>query len=91
MATVTVPAKSQTAAERVEAGRVALARGAWDVARALFQAAASMEETPDALKGMSWAAWWLNDAPVMFEARARAYRAYRARGDRLGAARMAPG
>jgi ATP/maltotriose-dependent transcriptional regulator MalT len=89
MAGVTVPAKSQTAEERVEAGRVALARGAWDEARVLFEAAASMNETPEALEGLSWAAWWLDDAPVMFEARERAFRAYRARGDRLGAARMA--
>lgn len=47
------------------------------------------EETPEALEGLSWAAWWLNDAEVLFDARERAYRMYRSREDRLAAARMA--
>jgi ATP/maltotriose-dependent transcriptional regulator MalT len=46
-------------------------------------------ETPEALEGLSWAAWWLDDAQAVFDARERAYRLYRQRGDRARAARMA--
>lgn len=35
------------------------------------------------------AAWWLDDAPTIFESREQAYRLYRERQDKLGAARMA--
>lgn len=35
------------------------------------------------------AAWWLNDATVIFDARERAYRLYRERKDRRGAGRVA--
>lgn len=73
----------------MEAGQEALTRGAWVEARAYFEAALEGEETPEALEGLSWAAWWLSDAPVTFDAREHAYRLYRARGDRRGAARMA--
>ena len=47
------------------------------------------EETPEALEGLSWASWWLSDAPATFDSRERAYRLYRARDDRRGAARLA--
>lgn len=70
-------------------GRQALARGDWEGARACFQTALANEEVPEALEGLSWAAWWLNDQDTLFDARSRAYSLYRARGDRLGAARMA--
>jgi len=76
-------------AGRVEAGRAALARRAWEEARAVFGAVVSEAESPEALEGLSWAAWWLNDATVMFDARERAYRRYRSLGDRRGEARMA--
>ena len=39
-------------------------------------------ETPGAFEGLSWAAWWLDDAETVFAARERAYRLYRERGDR---------
>jgi len=38
---------------------------------------------------LSWSAWWLDDAEAVFDARERAYRLYRKRGDAVGAARMA--
>ena len=73
----------------LRAGRAALARGAWAEARASFEAALGEEETAEALEGLSWAAWWLDDVDACFDARERAYRAYRAAGDLRGAARMA--
>ncbi len=46
-------------------------------------------ETPGAFEGLSWAAWWLDDAETVFAARERAYRLYREQGDAADAARMA--
>jgi LuxR family maltose regulon positive regulatory protein len=54
-----------------------------------FEQAAAAEETPEAFEGLSWAAWWLDRPEVLFDARERAYRLYRKRGDAAGAARMA--
>ncbi|MGH2520964.1 MAG: LuxR C-terminal-related transcriptional regulator [Anaerolineales bacterium] len=73
----------------MNAGRQALARCAWDEARARFEAALRGEETPEALEGLGLAAWWLDDATVTFDARERAYQLYRQRGDGQGAARVA--
>jgi LuxR family transcriptional regulator, maltose regulon positive regulatory protein len=79
----------EAAEDRVEAGREALARGAWEQARELFQVAVDRQETPEALEGLSWAAWWLNDADAVFATRELAFRRYREAGDPRGAARMA--
>ncbi|MGH7730953.1 MAG: LuxR C-terminal-related transcriptional regulator, partial [Candidatus Eiseniibacteriota bacterium] len=46
-------------------------------------------ETPEALEGLGWSAWWLDDAETTFSARERAYRLYRKRGDPGSAARVA--
>jgi LuxR family transcriptional regulator, maltose regulon positive regulatory protein len=73
----------------VEVGYEALAQGAWEEARARFEAALEEKDTPEALEGLSWSAWWLDDAEAVFDARERAYRLYRQRGDATGAARMA--
>ena len=54
-----------------------------------FRRAVAAEETPEALEGLSWAAWWLDDGDGVFAARERAYRLYRRRGD--AAARGAHG
>ncbi len=70
-------------------GRDALAHGRWDVARAAFERALAAEETPASLEGLGMAAWWLDDARAMFDARARAYQLYRRQGDRRGAGRVA--
>jgi len=70
-------------------GWAALAEGRWDDARRAFERALADEERPEALEGLSWAAWWLDDAPTVFDARLRAYALYRRRGDAAGAARMA--
>jgi LuxR family transcriptional regulator, maltose regulon positive regulatory protein len=70
-------------------GSRALTEGRWEDARAAFESALIESETPEALEGLSWAAWWLDDAAAVFNARERAYRLYWARADAAGAARMA--
>jgi ATP/maltotriose-dependent transcriptional regulator MalT len=87
---VSMSVKSEhTAPDLVSAGWMALENGAWEEARTLFESALRQEETAEALEGLGWVTWWLNDAPVTFEAREHAYRLYRDRGDDQAAARMA--
>lgn len=77
------------AARTPEAGWAELAAGRWQAARKLFEVALEDEDTAEAWEGLSWAAWWLDDREVVFEARERAYQLYRARGDCENAARVA--
>ena len=74
---------------RAGRGWSALASGRWAEARRNFLEMLDADETPEALEGLSWAAWWLDDAEGSFESREAAYRKYRARGDAGDAARMA--
>jgi LuxR family transcriptional regulator, maltose regulon positive regulatory protein len=83
------PPTQPRSAASLQVGYEALTRGAWEEARARFEAALEEEETPQALEGLSWSAWWLDDGEAVFDARERAYRLYRKRGDATGAARMA--
>src|SRR5919109_3155173 len=78
-----------TAPDPLTAGWAQLGRGEWEAARSSFEYALAVDETPEALEGLSWAAWWMNDADTMFKARERAYAAYRSSKDPRGAARMA--
>jgi hypothetical protein len=39
---------------------LALARGAWEEARSAFERALQADESPEALEGLGWAAWWLD-------------------------------
>jgi hypothetical protein len=55
----------------------ALLRGAWEEARACFEAALAEGESPEALEGLGTAAEWLVDVDTLFAARERAYRLYR--------------
>ena len=74
----------------VAAGRAALDRGDWEAALHAFESLPAGEaEQPEALEGLGLAAWWLDLGDTVFDVRERAYRAYRERGDALGAARMA--
>jgi ATP/maltotriose-dependent transcriptional regulator MalT len=75
--------------ERLREGNAALARGAWAEARAIFERELETRETVDALEGLSWAAWWVEDVPVCLEARERAYRLSRREGDMRRAAMLA--
>jgi LuxR family transcriptional regulator, maltose regulon positive regulatory protein len=70
-------------------GWLALAAARWEDAREAFGAALREEELPEHLEGLSWAAWWLDDARTVLDARLRAYRLYRRRNDPASAARMA--
>jgi LuxR family maltose regulon positive regulatory protein len=71
------------------AGLGELREAHWEAARERFQAALELEETPEALEGLSWAAGWLDDGDAVFAAREGAYRLYRRRADAAAAARMA--
>jgi LuxR family maltose regulon positive regulatory protein len=73
----------------IQAGWAELAVGRWAAAKTAFTEALAADETPEGCEGLSWAAWWLDEAETVFEARERAYRLYRKRGDPGGAARMA--
>jgi ATP/maltotriose-dependent transcriptional regulator MalT len=77
------------ARDHLRSGREALAGGAWEQARASFEAALALDESAEAWEGRSWAAWWLDDVARCLDARERAYRTYRRDGDSRGAARMA--
>lgn len=83
------PAAERSAIDPLASGWEALARGAWEEAHAFFQQAVSRSETAEALEGLGFAAWWLNDATTAFQAREQAYRRFHARGDLRGAARVA--
>jgi LuxR family transcriptional regulator, maltose regulon positive regulatory protein len=75
--------------ERVQEGNAALARGAWAEARAIFEQELEAHESVDALEGLSWAAWWVEDVPTCIGARERAYRLSRREGDLRRAAMLA--
>jgi ATP/maltotriose-dependent transcriptional regulator MalT len=70
-------------------GRVALERGDWAEAKHAFEAVLSEKESADALEGLGMAAWWLDEADVVFNSRERAYKLYLDGGDRRSAARLA--
>jgi DNA-binding NarL/FixJ family response regulator len=83
------PNVNPSLAAELDAGRAALAQGAWEDARAHFRAVTRHRTDPEALEGLGLAGWWLDDAATVFDARQRAYQAYRERNDDLGAARVA--
>jgi len=70
-------------------GRAALLRGAWRQARARFEEALALEESPAAYEGLGVAARYLLDAETAVTAHERGYRLARERGDTAGAAKLA--
>jgi ATP/maltotriose-dependent transcriptional regulator MalT len=70
-------------------GQAALERGDWPAAKQAFELSLQQGDDPEALEGLGLAAWWLDLAEVVFDARERAYRGYLERDDRAAAARMA--
>jgi DNA-binding CsgD family transcriptional regulator len=66
-----------------------MARGAWAEAHAAFAQAVAANESPQGLEMLGLAAFWMEDADACIAARERAFRLYRAGGDRFGAARAA--
>lgn len=75
--------------QHLDAGQQALNAGDWHAARDHYQAAVDVCLSAKALEGLAQAAWWLDDAPVVFECHERAYRLYRQQDDQLSAARVA--
>lgn len=73
----------------IEAGRAALARGAWALARERFAAALAVRETPAAYEGLGMAARYELDATAASNAHENGYRLARARDDAAAAARLA--
>jgi LuxR family transcriptional regulator, maltose regulon positive regulatory protein len=82
-------AAKETPSGPLALGWAELSEGRWGAARAFFEESLADEETPEAFEGLSWAAWWLDDARVVFEARERAFRQYKETGQPASAARMA--
>ncbi|HEY6050886.1 MAG TPA: helix-turn-helix transcriptional regulator, partial [Thermoanaerobaculia bacterium] len=73
----------------MDIGREALARGAWEDARAAFERELAREESAEALEGLGHTCWWLDRGDRIFETRERSYTLYRERGERASAARLA--
>jgi DNA-binding NarL/FixJ family response regulator len=80
---------ARSAEDALAAGAAALARAAWPEARAAFEAVLAERDSPEALEGLGWTAWWQGDAPTLFNSRERAYRLYRQLNDFPSAARVA--
>ncbi len=74
---------------RIEAGRAALARGAWALAREHFAAALTVSETPEAYEGLGMAARYELDAVAALDAHQSGYRLARSQEDAATAARLA--
>ena len=79
----------KAAADLIATGWNLLSEGDWRAARDVFTETLEEEEMPEALEGLSWAAWWMDDADAVFSARERAYLLYRQQREPAGAARMA--
>ena len=73
----------------LDAGWTALTAGDWAGAKAVFEESLAEGETPEALEGIGAAAQMLNEDPLTFDARERAYRLYLQRGEKGSAARIA--
>jgi LuxR family maltose regulon positive regulatory protein len=84
-----VAATSQSRSGNRELGWADLRGGHWAAARMHFERAIVYEETAEAIEGLSWAAWWLDDADTLFWARERAFHLYKRMGDPASAALMA--
>jgi LuxR family transcriptional regulator, maltose regulon positive regulatory protein len=79
----------RTSEELLAAGWDALRAGDWAAARSCFESALARDETPEACEGLGWAGYYLDDDALNFDARERAYRLFRRRGDDSSAARVA--
>jgi len=84
-----LPADANGPVTGMDAARDALARGAWEEARAAFERELAREETAEALEGLGLTSWWLDRGDGIFETRERSYTLYRERGERASAARLA--
>ena len=78
-----------TISTHIQEGQLALAEGAWALAKGLFVRALEEADSADAYAGLADAAWWLGDEDEVFVARERAYQLYQSENDQLSAATMA--
>ncbi len=78
-----------TDADPIHDGWRNLRTGQWTLARQRFEEALLLRNSPEAQEGLSWAAWWLDDADTLFSARERAFHLYLRASDSASAARMA--
>jgi ATP/maltotriose-dependent transcriptional regulator MalT len=76
-----VPMDSGRPGDQLQEGRRALEAAQWDAARAAFEAALGVEQTPDARAGLGLALWFLGDVEEGIATRERAFEEY-ARGGR---------
>ena len=76
-------------ATALERANEAFGRGDLEEARAGFEEALREGESAEAYEGLSWVAWSLSEAELLFRTREEAFRLYRQAGDDLGAARVA--
>src|SRR5215212_3783719 len=76
-------------AEVLAAAGDALGRRAWCEARELYERGLAVQESADALEGLAFACWWLDDVDAAIAARERAYVLRRERGETVEAARVA--
>jgi hypothetical protein len=83
------PEMDQQLATLIQAGFGAVAQGDWAEARRQFEAVLVHVDLPEAREGLGMAAYWLEDVPLLFDSRERAFRLYRDRGNRVGMARVA--
>lgn len=73
----------------IQAGLAALDRGEWLAALHCFDEALAARGSAAAHDGRAQAAWWVDQADVVFASREQAYRLYREQGDARNAARVA--
>ncbi|MEO8415029.1 MAG: LuxR C-terminal-related transcriptional regulator [Ginsengibacter sp.] len=67
----------------------ALLAANWEVAKNILEDALQHNQSAEVYEAMAKACWWLNDAPALFENRAKAYQLFLEKDDRLGASRNA--
>jgi DNA-binding NarL/FixJ family response regulator len=76
-------------ADLLAGGRSALATGDWERARELFGRALAVRDDPEALEGLGWACWWLDEPESSLDVRERAYGLYLAADQPCAAGRVA--
>ena len=81
----TIPENS----EHIRNGQAALAKADWESARACFEQALQVEDSPQAHDGLGIALWWLNDIHASHRQRIQAFNGYKERGAVQKAARIA--
>ncbi|MBL8115105.1 MAG: helix-turn-helix domain-containing protein [Acidobacteria bacterium] len=73
----------------ISSGQAALRRGDWQEARSSFSKALASGRSADALEGLGWALWWLDEPVESLDLRTEAYALVRREGDDRRAARIA--